>query len=1211
MSRPLDVSARRPVRQRIPGGTVNGFGGVRLHGKRIGKLALGVIALGAITVQGLGPALGATVQLNAPVLGGTPTTTTSSVALKWSDPNTRESGYVVERSAAAAGPFTQIKNLNHNKTSYTDTGRAAGTTYYYRVYARGKKKAVSPMSNVVSARTQGGTPVDNIAPGVPGGVNAHATGCNSITVGWSAVTDTGGSGLRGYFVWRNGARITPLNAPLSGTSYTDGTPAGSSTYSYKVSAIDNAGNESSQSANAASATTPACPDTIAPGVPQNVHATPNSCSSVSVTWSAVTDTGGSGLRGYYVWRDSTRLTPAGAPLTGTSYTDTAASPSSDPVYRVSAIDNAGNESAQGFGQAVTPACPDTTAPGIPGGVSANATSCGNVLVSWSAVTDTGGSGLRGYKLWRNGALIAGPMTSTSYQDDNNTAPSTAYSYKVSAVDNAGNESAQSGAANATTPACPDMTAPGIPTGVNADYLSCSTTIVQWNAVTDTGGSGLRGYYVWRNGTRITPANAPITGTRFDDSGLSQGVQYTYKVSAIDNAGNESNQSAASNTLTMYPCPDTVAPAVPGGVTASATSCNSVNVGWSATTDTGGSGLRGYYVWRNGTRVTPVNAPVTGTSIVDNTVAGNTTYTYKVSAVDNANNESSQSPAGASSTTPACPDTIAPGVPGGVTASSTSCSTVNVGWNAVSDTGGSGLRGYYVWRNGTRITPVNAPLTGTSFTDTGLAQTTAYSYKVSAIDNANPGNESAQSTAAASATTQTCPTQPPGAYVSAKRFGGTGIDNGYAIGSGSDGSYAITGEFTGSVSFGGTPLTSVGQTDIPVAKFAANGTPMWSKRLGGAIYDRGQAIVIAPDGDVIVAGTFQGTADFGNGLVTVPANSTHAFIARYDSQTGAPVWSRTFVGNQSGDYAYGLAMAPNGDVVVTGSYQGTLDFGSVVLSSNRSSSDVFVARYTPTGVNVWARSYGNSANDAGKGVAVDSNDSVIVVGEFMGGVDFAGGNSDACIGSNQPPSCVRSVDASTDGFIVKYNPNGTTAWVKSFGSTFGDNAFAVGVDAANNVIATGVWQLQVDFGAGLVWSNGSADIWIQKWTPAGTRIWAKTMGGAGYDAAYGLAVDSTGGFAITGNFQKPTSAPSNIDFGGGARPGFGGYDGFVAKYNANGQYRWDKVWGDPFDSDWGLDVAIGAQDHVLAIGGFAGTANFGGGNITSAGGRDIIVAELAS
>jgi hypothetical protein len=128
--------------------------------------------------------------------------------------------------------------------------------------------------------------------------------------------------------------------------------------------------------------------------------------------------------------------------------------------------------------------------------------------------------------------------------------------------------------------------------------------------------------------------------------------------------------------------------------------------------------------------------------------------------------------------------------------------------------------------------------------------------------------------------------------------------------------------------------------------------------------------------------------------------------------------------------------------------------------------------------VWARSYGNSAIDAGRGVAVDSADNVIVVGEYMGGVDFGGGNSDLWFGSNQPPFCVRSVDATTDAFVVKFNANGTTAWAKSSGSTFGDNAFGVGVDAANNVIATGVWQLQVDFGAGLVWSNGSADIWIQ-------------------------------------------------------------------------------------------------------------------------------------
>src|SRR5207253_567252 len=157
-------------------------------------------------------------------------------------------------------------------------------------------------------------------------------------------------------------------------------------------------------------------------------------------------------------------------------------------------------------------------------------------------------------------------------------------------------------------------------------------------------------------------------------------------------------------------------------------------------------------------------PLTGTSFADTGVGPGLSWFYRVSAVDNAGNESAQNPTAANTSTPACPDTVAPSVPGSVAASATPCSNGNVGWSAVPDTDGSGLRGYYGCRNGTRITPTNGPLSGTSFADTGLAASTAYSYKVSAVDNANPGNESAQSTTAAVATTQACPVQPPSSSV---------------------------------------------------------------------------------------------------------------------------------------------------------------------------------------------------------------------------------------------------------------------------------------------------------------------------------------------------------------------------------------------------------------------------------------------------------------
>ena len=77
---------------------------------------------------------------------------------------------------------------------------------------------------------------------------------------------------------------------------------------------------------------------------------------------------------------------------------------------------------------------------------------------------------------------------------------------------------------------------------------------------------------------------------------------------------------------------------------------------------------------------------------------------------------------------------APTVPAGLTATAASCSQINLSWTASTDTGGSGLKGYNVYRNGVFLKQVLAPATSTS--DTGLTASASYSYTVLAIDNAN-------------------------------------------------------------------------------------------------------------------------------------------------------------------------------------------------------------------------------------------------------------------------------------------------------------------------------------------------------------------------------------------------------------------------------------------------------------------------------------------
>jgi chitodextrinase len=149
------------------------------------------------------------------------------------------------------------------------------------------------------------------------------------------------------------------------------------------------------------------------------------------------------------------------------------------------------------------------------------------------------------------------------------------------------------------------------------------------------------------------------------------------------------------------------------------------------------------VLRNGV----VIATVTGLSYTDTGLTELTTYGYQIQAVDAAGNVSVLG-AAVQATTPQSPDVMAPTVPTGVSATALGVSSVQISWQASADN--RGVVGYSVYRAGSLIATVTD---GLSYTDTGLASSTAYSYTVTAYDAA--GNEGSAGVEAI-ATTQTPP-----------------------------------------------------------------------------------------------------------------------------------------------------------------------------------------------------------------------------------------------------------------------------------------------------------------------------------------------------------------------------------------------------------------------------------------------------------------------
>ena len=582
--------------------------------------------------------------------------------------------------------------------------------------------------NAGEAPTTGGGG-DTTAPSVPQNLSATPVSSTAVDLTWNASTDnTGGGGVANYRVQRDG---TPIAASVASTSYSDSGLTANTTYSYTVSAVDVAGNRSSESA-AASATTPAAPvDSTPPSVPGSFTATATSSTSISLSWTASTDN--VAVSGYRV-RRAGNATVIASP-TGLSFVDAGRTPSTTYNYTVTAVDAAGNESATASAAATTPAAPDTTAPTVPGSFTATATSSTSISLSWTASTDN--VAVTGYRVRRagNATVIASP-TGTTFSDNGRT-PSTTYNYTLTAVDAAGNESSPPATASTTTPAPPaDIIPPTVPGNLRAVATSTTTISLTWNASSDN--VGVVSYRVQRGGVTIA---ASVTGASFADTGLAPNTSYSYTVSAVDAAANRSAESTAAQATTLA-IPDTTAPTVPAGLVATPTSATAVTLTWSASTDA--VGVTSYRVQRGGVTIA---ANVAGTSYENTGLTPSTAYSYTVSAVDGAGNRSAES-AAAQATTPAFADTIAPTVPADLAATAASATVVNLTWTASTDA--VGVASYRVQRGGVTIA---GSVTGASYSDTGLTSNTAYSYTVSAVDAA--GNRSAES-AVVQATTPVAP-----------------------------------------------------------------------------------------------------------------------------------------------------------------------------------------------------------------------------------------------------------------------------------------------------------------------------------------------------------------------------------------------------------------------------------------------------------------------
>jgi hypothetical protein len=478
------------------------------------------------------PVAATTFGVTAVPTGVTATAFSSTqINLSWRDVATNEIKYKIERRLTTETVWGDVALLAANVVAYSNTGLTDTTGYTYRV------SAVAPGGDLVSAAEVAAT---TFAPtAVPTGVAATVISASRINLSWTdaATNETGyriSRRLTSVTAWTD---LATLAANATNYSNTAGLTAATG-YAYRVSAVAPGG--ALVSAGEVTATTAAVT-----AAPTAFTATPISKSQIRLNW---TDAAANEI-GYQVERRLTSATVWGAPVplaAGVStYSDTTGLEAAKSyTYRVSAIAPGG-----ALVSAAPLAATTFGLTAVPTGVAATAFSSTQINLRW---TDAATNEIK-YKIerrltsdtsgtWVDVMLLAANVVAYSNTGLTDT---TGYTYRVSAVAPGGD--LVSAAAVATTTFAPTAA----PTGLITTVVSTTQINLRWTdaATNETGyrvSRRLTTGTVWTDLAATLPANT----TAYNNTGLTAGTGYTYRVSAIAPGGALVNSSEFATTTAV-------------------------------------------------------------------------------------------------------------------------------------------------------------------------------------------------------------------------------------------------------------------------------------------------------------------------------------------------------------------------------------------------------------------------------------------------------------------------------------------------------------------------------------------------------------------------------------------------------------------------------------------------------------------------------------
>ena len=371
---------------------------------------------------------------------------------------------------------------------------------------------------------------------------------------------------------------------------------------------------------------------------------------------------------------------------------------------------------------------------------------------------------------------------------------------------------------------------------------------------------------------------------------------------------------------------------------------------------------------------------------------------------------------------------------------------------------------------------------------------------------------------------------------------------------------------------------------------------WSKSAGGSgATDKPYDIYVDPSGNSYVIGTFNPSITLGSFTLTCNPGEVSTFVAKYDP-SGTVLWAKMITNLNGGEnFGYSIWANASGECFVTGTFFSKIGFGSLapITTTGTHDYDIFVAKYSATGVETWAKRYGGNSIDIGRKITVDAAGFVYLTGNLgSGSVTFgslAAVTGDFFVLRVNPTTgaavWVKAGTGSSDVVDLKYDPSGTRLIL--YGD-FVNTKLTIGSHTINNPLAS-----PQPFKVFLISFDASS-------ASTGTVQWlANSTGGSGYSTT--MDVDVSGNIVISGLY------PDNVIFtntvtnttttltGGGT---------FLTKYDATGTLVWSERLTDQ-ESNNDLDTDCSGNIYITSS--FPGSITIAG--LSSTGSSGLYVTKV--